>query len=200
MTDAAGGYVATSDVSSTDRGGGGATFDLRIPTSRLDTTLARLSALAHVRSRSQSGQDVTGAFRGTTERLAEARAERSSLLLRLARATTANEAASIRARLRLVARQIAAIEGELHRLRARTDFSVVSVTITPDRHAATGGGGGGWTPRDALRDALRVLAVALGVALVALAVILPLALVGIPAWLAARGSRRRRREHALDAI
>ena len=57
-----------------------------------------------------------------------------------------------------------------------------------------------WTPGDAADDALRVLEVAAGVALIALAVALPLALLGAPAAVAARWSRRRRREHALDAV
>jgi hypothetical protein len=198
VTDGVGGHVQTSSVASDDRGGGGATFELRIPSPRLDDALAQLSALAHVRSRSQGAEDVTSAYDGTSGRLAEARAERASLLRRLARAATPGEALAVRTRLRVVARRMALLEGRLHALRSRTAFSVVSVAIVPDRHAATGGGS--WTPRDALRDAVRILAVALGVALVALAVAVPFLLVGLPAWGAARASRRRRREHALDAI
>jgi cytochrome c oxidase assembly factor CtaG len=43
-----------------------------------------------------------------------------------------------------------------------------------------------------------VLEVTAGIALVALAVAIPLALVGAPAWLAGRRLTRRRRERALD--
>lgn len=59
-------------------------------------------------------------------------------------------------------------------------------------------GGGPWNPGDAAGDALRVLEVALGVLLIALAVALPLALILLPAHFGARATRRRRREHALD--
>ena len=45
-----------------------------------------------------------------------------------------------------------------------------------------------------------MLEVAAGVALIVLAVALPLALLGGAAGLAARWTRRRRREHALDAV
>jgi hypothetical protein len=45
-----------------------------------------------------------------------------------------------------------------------------------------------------------VLEGAAGVALIARAIALPLALLAALAWLAARWTRRRRREHALDAV
>ena len=57
-TDALGGYVVSSSVESRGRGGR-ATFDLRVPSARLQTALARLSdlargALTHARARSTS--------------------------------------------------------------------------------------------------------------------------------------------------
>ena len=72
----------------------------------------------------------------------------------------------------------------------------MSVAVVP-----RGGGedeGGAWTPGDAFDDALRVLEVAAGVLVVAAAVLLPLALIWLLAWLARRGVSRRRRERALD--
>ena len=59
---------------------------------------------------------------------------------------------------------------------------------------------GAWTPGDAWHDALRVLEVIAGIALIVLAVALPLALVAALAAIALRILRRRRREHALDAV
>ncbi len=201
-TDAVGGIVVTSSVSSGDSGGGGATFALRVPTRRLDDALARLSKLAHVRSRTQNSQDVTGAFVSAQERLDAALAERKGLLRQLARADTPNETASIRARLRLVQSEIASARAQVRGLRTRTDFSAVSVTIEPgDSSGGVGGGGddGAWTPGDALNDAVRVLEVFAGVAVVGVAVLSPFALLGLGAGFAARGARRRRREQALEA-
>ena len=57
---------------------------------------------------------------------------------------------------------------------------------------------GAWTPGDAFDDALRVLEVVAGVALVASAVLLPFALIWLLAWLGRRALVRRRRERALD--
>jgi hypothetical protein len=72
------------------------------------------------------------------------------------------------------------------------------VTVRPAADGE-GGDGGAWTPRDALGDALRVLQVAAGVALVGAAALAPLLLLAGAAILAGRAVTRRRREHALDA-
>jgi ABC-type phosphate/phosphonate transport system permease subunit len=72
----------------------------------------------------------------------------------------------------------------------------LTVDVVPERAAAAAPGG--WTPRDAWHDALRVLEVAAGIALIAFAVALPLVLLGAPAWIATRRLTQRRRERALD--
>jgi hypothetical protein len=197
VTDAAGGYVASSSVAS--GAGAGGSFDLRIPTARLPRAIADLSRLAHVRERSQGSHDITAQSVSAHSRLQEARRERQSLLRQLARATTLNETASIRARLRIVGGQIAAAKSEVRRVGNRASFANVAVTLVADRSAgAATGDGGAWTPGDALRDATRVLEVTAGVAVIALAVALPLLLVAGAAWLAAHVLLRRRRERALD--
>jgi len=196
-TDASGGFVASSQV---DAGatGGTAHFDLRVPTDRLDATLAVLSRLGHVRSRSQSTDDVTGAVVSARERLSDAKAERRALLRALGRARTSTQAEAIRARLRLARTEIASARGDLHALGRRTAFSSVSVTLS-----ARGGGtsgGGSFRPGDALNDAIRILGAVAGGLLVALAVLLPVAALVALVWLGARTLRRRSRERALDAI
>ena len=77
----------------------------------------------------------------------------------------------------------------------------VGVTVVGtdgDEGGAAGGDDDTWTPGAALEDAVHVLSVAAGVAIVALAGLIPaslLALLGFAAW---RTQRRRRRELALD--
>jgi uncharacterized membrane protein len=56
-----------------------------------------------------------------------------------------------------------------------------------------------WTPGDALRDAGRVLEVIAGVLVIAVAILLPIAIVAALAAYANRGVTRRRRERALEA-
>ena len=196
-TDASGGFVASSQV---DAGatGGTAHFDLRVPTDRLDATLAVLSLLGHVRSRSQSTDDVTGAVVSARERLSDAKAERRALLRALGRARTSTQAEAIRARLRLARTEIASARGDLHALGRRTAFSSVSVTLSARGGGTSGGGSFG--PGDALNDAIRILGAVAGGLLVALAVLLPVAALVALVWLGARTLRRRSRERALDAI
>jgi hypothetical protein len=199
-TDRFGGIVASSSIGAgPDTGGGEAVFDLRIPTARLDAALAALSELGHVAQRTQDMTDITGSFASVEERLSDARAERRGLQRALGRATTERQVRSLRARLRAATSRVARLKGDLAALRRRADLSTVSVTVRGGGEAAGEGGGGAWTPGDAAGDAVRVLEVAAGVLLVALAVALPLALLGAPALLAARTARRRRRESALDA-
>jgi hypothetical protein len=196
VTDSVGGFVGSSSVTS----GREAAFELRIPSGRLQAALRDLSRLAHVRERTQQTEDITSSVVSARDRLQDARAERASLLRRLARADTDAESARLRARLRTVSRDIARYKAALSRVENRARFADVSVEIVADRSAAATDDGGAWTPGDALRDAGRILEVAAGVAVVAGAAMLPLALVAALAWLAGRRAVRRRREAALDAL
>jgi hypothetical protein len=192
------GIVATSQIGASDAVGGEATFDLRIPTARLDSALAALSKLGHVTERSQSLQDITASFTSAQARLTDARAERRGLLRALARATTQGQIDSVKARLRAVSGRISGLKGQLASLRRRADLSRVDLTVRGGGQSGTTGGGGDWTPGDAAGDALRVLEVLAGIALVALAVLAPVGLLGAAVALAVRSGRRRRREGALD--
>lgn len=196
MTQQVGGIVASSTITTND-GSGSAHFALRVPARRLDDAIRRLSGLAHVGSLSQNADDITAPFVSAAERLSDARAERRALLRALGKATTPSRIASLRARLRANRSEIARHKGELDALRRRANFASVDVAVEGigEKRGATGG----WTPGDALRDAVRVLEVAAGVTLVGLAVLLPLALIGLLGVLSARVTRRRRREQALDS-
>ena len=198
-TQASGGFVQSSQVATGD-GHSTASFVLRVPTSRLDDALARLSKLGHVRSLQQSADDITNAYNGASTRLAEARAERRGLLRALAKATTAQEISSLRARIADNRRALQRYQREFDAVRNRADYATIGVAVTgvARKHAAVGGGGS-WTPGDAAHDAVRVLEVSAGVALIALAVLVPLSLVGAAGGFAAVAVRRRRREAALSS-
>jgi Domain of unknown function (DUF4349) len=197
VTDSMGGFVANSNVYSAAGSEAHASFELRIPTARLQRALAELSRLAHVRERSQAARDITAQAVSAADRLQEARRERQSLLRQLARAVSLNETESIKARLALVNRRIAAARAAVRRVSNRASFANVSVNLVSDAGSAAGPSGS-WTPGDAFRDAVRVLEVAAGVFLIALALLIPLALVALLGWLGSRAVVRRRRERALD--
>ena len=197
VTDAAGGFVASSSVSGGS--GSGGSFELRIPVARLDKAVADLSRLAKVRERTQSSRDITAETVSARERLREARREREGLLRALANATTLNETDAVKARLRSVNREIASARASVKRVVNRAAYANVSVELVADRGgAAAGADDGRWTPGDALHDSLRVLEVAAGIGVIVLALLLPLALLGGLAALAGRMLGHRRRERALD--
>jgi hypothetical protein len=198
-TQATGGFVQSSQVATGD-GRSTASFVLRVPTSRLDDALARLSKLGHVRSLQQSADDITNVYNGASTRLAEARATRRGLLRALSKATTAQEVSSLRARIADNRRALQRYQRQLNAVRNRANYATIGLELTgvARKHAAAPGGGS-WTPGDAAHDAVRVLEVSAGVALIALAVLVPLTLVGAAGGFAAVAVRRRRREAALSS-
>jgi acetolactate synthase regulatory subunit len=200
-TDRHRGFVVTSSTQ-VSPDGGGASFELRIPSERLKPALADLSRLADVRERREATQDITAQFVSARTRLADARAERTGLLRQLAKATTDAERASVKARLRSVGARIATAKTDLARVNNRASYSTIAVSIIgdPSAGAAPEEGSSSWTPGDAADDALRVLEVAAGIALIALAIGVPLAILAALALLLTRLTQRRRRERLLDAI
>lgn len=199
VTQAAGGVVQSSNVDATDRGGT-SDFVLSVPSAKADDVVARLSKLAHVASMSQASTDITEAFVSSADQLSDARAERRALLKALEGAKTEEGIARLKARIKVNRNEIASLKGQRDRLRLRADMTTLTVTVTASGAVKDdeGSGGGSWSPGDAAGDALRVLEVAAGVLLIALAVAVPLGLIAFPALFGARVARRRRREQALD--
>jgi hypothetical protein len=194
VTDRYHGIVVSSSVQTTDDARSRATFDLRIPTTRLQAALADLSELAHVSSRNEGSLDITAPVISAKDRVADARAEIEGLLEQLANAGSTDESAALRERLRAARDELASVRAELRSLSQRADFTAVNVTVRGDG----GGDGGGWSLGDAAGDALSVLKTTAGIALVSLAVLVPLALLATLAWLGWGAVTKRRREAALD--
>ena len=185
------GIVLRSDVQ-TQAERARATFDLRIPAQNLQATLADLSDLASVSERDEASLDVTAPFVSAEERFDDAKAAVDALLQGLTQADSAGEIEQIRERLRVARGELAAARSELANLKQRTDFSRLAVTVTGD------GDSDGWSLGDALDDAGSVLEDLTGATLVALAAILPLALIAVGSWFLYTRIRRSRRNKVLD--
>jgi hypothetical protein len=203
VVDSEKGIVVSSHVTSTGGPDAGARFALSVPVGNLQATVSSLSQLhgAHVASRSDDTDDITGQVGGAGRRLAETRALRRSLLRQLAAATSTEAVASLRAQLRdadaAIDRAATSLSG-LHRSVANSSLMLtIQATSVP---IPTTSPGGGFTLHRAVHDAGRVLVVVAGVSLIALAVLVPLGLVvALLAW-AGLGLRRRRREATLDLM
>jgi uncharacterized protein DUF4349 len=183
---------------STTRAGrqAGARFDLLVPSARLGDALAAFSAIDQVRSRHEATADITAPTVTVSERLRDSRAKIDGLLSQLSAAETEAESTAIESELRSERRHAARLRSQLDGLNQRTEFSRVSLKI--ETSPAEAGSGNTWGIDDAFGDAGHILGVAAGVILVALAVIGPIALVFLLAWLAHRLWLRTRRERALD--
>lgn len=200
-TDRLGGVVESSNVTVADQGGSQATLALDVPSGALDRTLAAISGLAHVSSRSQDTQDITDPTNAARERLAESRDERTALLRQLGTANTPNQVASIRGQLGLIDGRIAQDEASLQRLVGHASMASVSVTIAEAGRGVVVGGGGGsgspWRPARAIHAALGVLEAVFALFVVGLAGLVPVVGVAALAWWAAQAVLRRRRQGAL---
>jgi hypothetical protein len=198
------GYVGNSRITAATRnsGGGYAYFTLNIPTNNLQAAMTQLSRLhfAAVSSRTDASQNVGGQYSRDENRLHDAQALRTSLLKQLQTADSETAIDSIEAQIKTAERQITNAQTTLHSLQHRISYSNVSVEINsgglPVLPVAKSSG---FTISRGGHDAVRVLIVAAGVALIVLAVLIPVGLVvALLSWVGL-ALRQRRRERALDA-
>jgi hypothetical protein len=198
------GFVVSSSVSGGDPGvpgaqPGRADFRLKIPAHELPAALGALSDLGHVVSRTDGTQDITGRFVSAKQRIADLSKVRQHLLDELADAVTTTEQQSIKARLRIVEAQVDDAQGDLASAQQRVSLVPVSVSIASDSEVGATDEGGGWGIGDAFHDAGDILTVMAGVALVSLAILVPVALIAAAAYALYALTVRRQRERALDA-
>jgi hypothetical protein len=197
---AANGVVLHSSVQSGNSGATGASFDLLIPSAKLNDALATFSSIAEVRQRHDATNDITAPTVSAAEELADSNATIDSLLKQLGDAETEAEQESVEARLREERRRHAAIRASLDHLHQRASMSEVTLRIVTDHGAGVtppSKDGGGWDVGDALHDAGHVLTIAAGVLLIGLAVLAPFALFGLIFWAGNRVRIRRLRERTL---
>lgn len=175
--------------------GASARFELLIPSARLGDALAAFSSIDEVRSRQEATDDITKPTASTEEELQDVQARVDGLLAQLSSSEVESEREAIAAELRAERQHAARLRNQLARLHQRTAYSRVLVRI---QSGASTESGGTWGIGDAFHDAGHILGIAAGVTLVGLAVIAPLVLLFLLAWLAQRLWLRSRRERALE--
>jgi hypothetical protein len=188
------GIVVSSSVQTGEGNRLGSSFQLRLPAANLQAALADLSELAHVQSRTESTEDITGRFISAEERIDELNANRESILNQLEEADTPEEAEALRRQLDIVNARLSSARAALDDVRRRVQLVPVSVSIV----AEEGAGDGDWGISEALDDAAGVLSTAAGVLVVAGAVLLPVAIVALIVGWALRARTGRARDRALD--
>ena len=189
------GVVRDSQVT-TDQGGARASFELEIPYRELDAAIGDISELADVISRTESAEDITARAVRSQRQLARVLEQIREARIERIEADTHEERTIINARINSLQATADSLQAEIDGVKRQGRFATVDVEITSNGPGSESGGG--WSLSDALDDAGRVLEVIAGIALVSLAVLAPLALVGGLAWLIVTRARHRSRENALD--
>jgi hypothetical protein len=195
IADESGGFVQDARVSMTDGGRARASFLLMIPARTYQATLARLSRVGHVRSRSQGQVDITGAYNTNERALARSRARVRQLEQRLADADDAASRKKIAhdlTRAKLIERQAAA---RARGTRTRAQYVPLSLKIVADPAAADAGRS---TLSNALAQAGEILTGFAAVLIVVLSVLLPMAVIGLIAWWGVRRWRRAQADATLS--
>ena len=186
------GFVLNSSFTQGEEDFSSGSFELRVPANKLEPALNDLSRLATVRSRSESGTDVTGTFVSVRDRLRTALALRTSLLGRLELATTETAERALRRRLEIVGNRITALRAEFRGIRERTEYATGLVALVDKDADAVATG-----TDEAVDDAVGSLEDVLNFLIRAAGVLIPLAVAGLLAWLVAAYLRRRARERSL---
>ena len=191
------GIVMRSSSREGKAGEAGARFELLIPSAKLSDALADLSAIDEVITRHEATTDITAPTVTTGELLRDSKARIDSLLAQLEEAETESEREVVEAELRQERRHRARLRASLQNLQRRADLSRVLVRIETGVEDSPGEEGS-WGVSDALDDAGQILAVAVAVTVVALAILGPIALIALLAWLAHRAWVRRERRRVLS--
>ena len=144
-------------------------------------------------ARSQQTEDLTDQRASLEARVRDARADRAGLRARLAKGHDDEERSRLRAALDRATHASRPASAPSPRSARTWPTPTVDLTIEGrKRSGAAVKPGDRWTPGDALGDAGRVLEVNAGVLMIALAVLLPVAVIGVIALLVSRFLRHRR--------
>ena len=195
-TDRYGGVVINSEVTS-DQGGARAAFELEIPFAKLDAALTELSELGDVISRTEAAEDITNKAVQAQRDYANVREQIADKRIELIEADTREERLILKSQIASLEAQADTFEAQFNGVQREARFATVNVDVTSD--GPDSDEEGGWGIGDAIDDAGSVLETIGGIALVSLAVLLPLALVGALAYWLVTLARKAGREKALDS-
>lgn len=136
-----------------------ALITVRIPSDRFDEALRQLKLLdGEVLTSNVDAKDVTDQFTDLQARLVAKQAEEQRYLQLFPQAKTVDETLKIDAALGNVRTQIEQLQGQINLIKNRTEFSTITMSITPivTVPAATGGA---WDPAVTFAKAIAALSV-----------------------------------------
>lgn len=135
---AAGGYVEKS--TQTNSGLRNASLTIRVPSGRLDQTIADIKHLATLVERENvEVRDVTREYVDLDARLRNAKAEETQYLQILKRATTIKDTLDVTEKLSDVRGEIEQMQGEMNLLRTQIDLSSLEISLHSEAEATVAG-------------------------------------------------------------
>ena len=144
LTTGYGGYVLTSQVSSSDSSSPPfADITVRVPAAVYDVAIQRFGELGRVQGVQTSADDVTGQYVDLSARLAQVRSIDRRLLGFLSQARSVTEALAVQARIDATEIKVEELTGQLKALREQVTYGTLTVSITQRAaHHATAHRGG----------------------------------------------------------
>ncbi|HSW09305.1 MAG TPA: DUF4349 domain-containing protein [Bacillota bacterium] len=194
LTEAAGGFVESSNFWQGEGESRGGSLRLRVPQDRFIDLLTRIEEQGQVLQKSIHGQDVTQAYVDIDARLRALRVQEERLLLILGRANTVGEVLQVEAERTRVRAEIESLTATLQQYDRLVSFSTIAVNLVPPREVPPPPAGDLWGRlRAAFLRSLRWLAYLGEQALLGLFALAPVIVLGGATYLGVRGYLRRRR-------
>jgi hypothetical protein len=192
------GIVLDSSVRDGPAGQAGASFSLMIPSEQVESAIGDLSGIADLRARTQETEDITAPTLTVEDSLRDSRARVDSLVKELSESTTDEDRTRIEAELASERRQAARLNTRLNKLERRANLTPVGVTVETGGDTGSDEGDSSWGIGDAFDDAGKLLGVSAGVALIALAIAVPIGLMVLISLALNRAWVRHSRRRALE--
>lgn len=186
-----GALVANTTVSAGDEQQKSATIELRVPAERFDEVVNGLSPLGKLEGVNVSVQDVGEEYTDVAARVANAKRLEARLVELLASRTgKLSDVLTVERELARVREEIERYEGRMRYLRVRTAYSSLTITVHERYPIIAPPGHNPIT--EALREAWRRFVWLVAAFIASLGVLLPVAAIGIGAWVMIRRVRAAR--------
>ena len=158
MTTSLGGDVLSVNESGTTDNRN-ASLSIRVPSRSFQEAIRQIRALdGEVQSSNVSGQDVTDQFVDLQARLTAKQAEEARYNALLVRANTIDEILKIDSALSNVRTQVEQLTGQINSIKSRTDYSTISMSVSPMTVLGPAEQGRSWDPAKTVARAVATLA------------------------------------------
>ena len=178
-----GGFIANTSMQTGQGQIRSATMEMKVPAARFDEAIGGLTPLGKVEAVNEHSEDVGEEFVDITARMTNARRLEERLIALLANRTgKLEDVLAVERELARVREEIERYEGRMRYLRTRAAISTLSVTVHEPR-PLIGSNPGRSVLGQAFRNAWRHFVRFIAGLIEAMGVIIPLALIGVVAWL-----------------